>query len=279
MEKILLVIDAVNLNTTSLDFACYLGRLTGSKVTGVFLENLVADERPVLIPAYGAPVVEWQVDETSPQFAEKRELINKNISLFKQACENRSVNYSVHRDRGEPAREIIVESRYADVIVLDAATSFNKRFEGTPTAFVRDILAKTECPVVVAPENFDGIDHIIFTYNSSKSSAFAIKQFTYIFPELHDKTVTLLTVNEKGEWEDRDKYNLKEWLQNRYSSINFTALKGDTDDCLLDYLLKKKNIFIVMGAYGRTPISHFFRRSHADRLLKTITQPIFISHF
>jgi hypothetical protein len=279
MEKILLVIDGLNLDIPTLDFACYLGRLTKSKITGVFLENLVADERPVLVPMYGLPSVEWGIDKDSPRIMEKRELIDKNISLFKQACENRSINYSIHRDRGEPAKEIISESRYADVIVLDAATSFNKRFEGTPTDFVRDVLGKTECPVIVAPESFDVIDEIIFTYNSSKSSAFAIKQFSYIFPQFEDKRIILLTVNKNGEWEDKDKHNLREWLQNRYSSIGFVALKGDTDDCLFDYMLKRKNIFIVMGAYGRTPVSNFFNRSHADRLIKTITQPIFISHF
>jgi nucleotide-binding universal stress UspA family protein len=33
-----------------------------------------------------------------------------------------------------------------------------------------------------------------------------------------------------------------------------------------------------MGAYGRTSVSRFFSHSHADILLKTISQPLFISH-
>ena len=48
MEKILLAIDAINLDKNSLEFACYLAQLTKSKVTGVFLENLMSEERPVL---------------------------------------------------------------------------------------------------------------------------------------------------------------------------------------------------------------------------------------
>lgn len=279
MEKILLVIDGLNLDMPALDFACFLGRLTNSTITGVFLENLVDEEKPVLKAMYGGPVVAWEIDKDSPQLIEKNQHIEKNITLFKQACENRSVRYAIHRDSGDPAREIINESRYADVIVLDAATSFNKRFEGTPTDFVKDVLKETECPVIVAPESFDGIDEIIFTYTSDKSSAFAIKQFSYIFPQLEDKRIILLQVNEKGEWEDKDKHDVREWLQNRYSSIGFIALKGDADDSLFDYLFKRKNVFIVMGAYGRNSVSRFFRRSHADRLIKTITQPIFISHY
>jgi len=53
MEKILLAVDAINPDKNTLEFACYLGRLTKSKVTGVFLENLVAGERPVFKQMHG----------------------------------------------------------------------------------------------------------------------------------------------------------------------------------------------------------------------------------
>ena len=48
MKRILLVIDAINSDKNVTEFACFLGRLTKSKVTGVFLENLTAEEKPVL---------------------------------------------------------------------------------------------------------------------------------------------------------------------------------------------------------------------------------------
>ena len=279
MEKILLAIDAVNLNMPALDFACYIGRLTNSKITAVFLENLVADEKPVLKKAYGTRYLDWEIDESSTQYQDKRQLIERNISLFKEACVNRSVRCNIHRDSGTPAHEIINESRYADLIIVDASTSFNKRYDGMPTEFVKDLLKETECPVIIAPESFDGIDEIIFTYDSSKSAAFAIKQFTYLFPEFDDRKAIVLKVNKEGIWADHDKYNLKEWLQNHYSAIAFEVLKGNAEDKLFDYIFKRKNVFIVMGAYGRNALSKFFNPSHADLLIKTITQPIFISHY
>ena len=187
MEKILLAIDATNPNRNALEFACYLARLTKSKITGVFLENLVADEKPVLKQMQGLAYVDWEVDKKSDEYTSKMELIERNISIFKEGCINREVHCGVHRDRGVPAEELIEESRFADVIVADAETSFNKRYEGIPTEFVKDILKKTECPVIIAPESFDVVDEIIFTYNGSSSSVFAIKQFTYLFPQLHDK--------------------------------------------------------------------------------------------
>ena len=274
MEKILLALDATNLNTQALDFACWLGALTHSKITGVFLENLVADEKLVLQEMRSSSQSTWQTDIAIDEFSKKKETVEKNIAFFKQACERRSTRYAVHRD----AKEIIRESRYADILVIDAETSFNKKFEGTPTAFTKDILTNAECPVVIAPENFEGIEEIVFTCDGSKSSMFAIKQFCYLFPQLDDKKVTLLQVNEEGKIAAEEKEQLKEWISSHYSSIGFETLHGDAETGLPGYLLKKKNAFIVMGAYGRNMLSLFFKHSRAEVLIKTITQAIFITH-
>src|SRR5205809_4152828 len=117
MEKILLAIDAVNPDTSALDFACYLGRLTNSRITGIFLENLVSDKIPVLIGGGEISYFDWKIDQSSPDHGAKQEIIEKNIALFKIACENRSVDYKIHRDRNLPAHEIISESRYADLLI------------------------------------------------------------------------------------------------------------------------------------------------------------------
>lgn len=279
MEKILLAIDAVNLNKNALEFACYLARLTRSKIIGVFLENLVAEERPVLKKVHGMTSIDWELDEKSDEHKAKMDEIERNISFFKEGCISGEVCYRVHRDRGVPVRELISESRFADVLVIDAQTSLNKQYEGNPTEFVRDVLKKAECPVIIAPESFEGVDEIIFAYNGSPSSVFAIKQFTYLFPQLHNKKVSVLQVNEAGEWHDPNKYKLKEWLNEHYTHLDFEALKGETDTKLLEHLVKRKNIFLVMGSYGRSTFSQFFKHSRADLLIKTVSHPIFMAHF
>jgi len=278
MLKILLAIDAIRSDTGALDFAAYLARLTKSKLTGVFLENLEAGDRPVLKHMNGLAYVDWEADENADGHRAKLELIDKNITLFKEGCISREVGFSLHRDRGMPARELLTESRFADFIVIDADTSFNKRYDGQPSEFVRDILKGAECPVIIAPEKVTAIDEIIFTYNGSSSSLFAIKQFTYLFPQFHNKKVIILQVNETGEWQDPDKYKFKEWLKEHFTDIHFEALQGNPEIKLLDELLVRKNSFLVMGAYGRNALSQFFKRSQADMLIKTVSQPIFIAH-
>lgn len=279
MKKILLAINAIDPDNNSLEFACYLGRLTNSTITGIFLENYGREETLKLNPVAKLIYSDNQINEYSETQLSRVELIEKNILSYKEASVNRGVNFSFHRDRGVPVQELITETRYADILVVDAATSFNKNFEGTPTDFIKRVLKSTECPVIVAPGGFEAIDEIVFTYDGSPCSVFAIKQFTYIFPQLHDKKINVVHINDTGEWNDVNRFKLKEHLKNYYYDLNFEVLKGNIYNSLIEYVFKKKNTFLVMGAYGRTSLSRFFKPSRADLIIKTIPQPIFIAHF
>ena len=278
MEKIVIAVDALEPNPSAFDFACYLGHLTKSKITAIFLENLLNDVRPVEKDLQGRAVMFWNREDAAENNA-RRARIEQNITTFKDQCLDKGVCFNIHRDRGLPAPDLIKESRFADVLVMDAGTSFNKRFEDSPTGFVRDILRKAECPVIIAPAHFEELNEIIFAYNGSASAVFAMKQFTYLFPQLQDKKITILQVNNTGEWQDPDKHKFKEWLQDHYTNLHFEAVKGKTDSGLFDLLFTRKNMFLVMGAYGRNALSRFFIRSLADPLIGSITQPIFIAHF
>ena len=263
MEKILLAIDALNPDKNSLEFACYLARLTKSKMTGIFLDNGALEEMAV-------------VDQ--PGETTKSGLIEKNIRWFNEKCIGEETKHDLHTDPGMALDELVIESRYADVVIVDSETSFNKPYEGSPTRFVKDFLNHAECPVVIAPESFEGIDEIVLTYNGSSSSVFAIKQFSYLFPQLSDKRVSIVQVSENGKWNEKEKDKLSEWLKAHYYHFDFISLKGEADTALFDYLWKRRNVFLVMGAFGRGSISQFFKKSRAELIIKTITQPIFIAH-
>ena len=226
----------------------------------------------------GANSVSWQVATHACVYADKINCIDQNIEYFKAGCINREVNYQLHRNRGVPFNELVEESRFADLMVLDAEISFKKDYEGMPSTFAKDVLKNSYCPVIIAPDNFDAIDEIVFTYDGSHSSLFAIKQFTYLFPQLYNKKVSILQMSEKGEWHNPDKLKLKEWLKEHYTDLHFESIRGSNDIDLFEHLFQRKNMFLVMGAYSRNTLSQFFKRSHADILIKTMMQPIFIAH-
>lgn len=277
---ILLAVSALNPDKGSYEFACYLGRLSKSKVYGIFLDGSQVDEKLFVNKkerAFAAPI-HLGSDGHSDIKNTRQETIKSNIHLFKEGCISNEVCNDVYSEHEVSVDELINESRYADMIVVDAALSLGSLTSPAPSETVKYILNKANCPVIISPLSFDGIDELVFTYNSSLSSIFAIKQFTYLFPEYFDKRVTVVQVNKDGIWPLKDKEKLKEWLNNHYSDIHFLALEGNTENELMAFLFRRKNMFIVMGAYSRNALSQFFNESTAEILIKTLTQPIFISH-
>jgi hypothetical protein len=274
MEKLLLAQDAQCLKMSAIDFGCYVARLSRSRLTGVFLED-VQSERPAAVNQGarrpGATDIYHQPDEAAS-------ITEENIRLFREACVCRGVTSGIHRDRGVPTAEILEESRFADLVVVDPEISFTPGNESLPGHFVHDILSKAECPVIMAPYDFESIEQIYFAYNSTPSSMFAIKQFTYLFPDLTKKKVTVLNVRSTVDEGVEDSFKMKGWMKEHYDEVEYVLLRGDPADQLFAYLLEKKNGIVVMGAYGRGMLSRFFKPSHARLIIKTVNMPIFIAH-
>lgn len=271
MKKMLVAIDAREVNTNMLDYACYIAKLTHSRLTGIFIDNTAPAE----------PVKEMAANrrESAPPVAnEKMQSIAGAERLFKEACNNRGTNCSVWHDERETNIDLIEESRFAELIIVDPEMSFGEKKEAIPSGFIKDLLSRSECPVMLAPFDFYGIDEILFAYDGSQASVFAIKQFIYLFPELSDKKVTVFQVNEYGHDEIFEKEKIGQLLQMHYSRIGFQLLHGKPADELLGYLLGKKNIIVVMGAFGRSMLSAFFRHSTAELIIRTINLPVFIAH-
>lgn len=267
MEKVLVAIDANQVNMNVLDFACYIAKLTHSKLTGVLLDNTEA-----------LPVIDIISGISDSTFKDTTEQVKKSIQIFTNACRNRGANCAVHFDQGVAAADIIKESRFADLLIVDPEMSFSDKREAAPTGFIKNVLANSECPVVIAPFTFYGVNEIVFAYDGSPSSVFAIKQFTYLFPELTDKKITVLQVHEKDGGPITEKNRIGELLQMHYSAIGFQHLYGNAGNELYSYLLGKKNVFVVMGAFGRSMLSGFFKHSTAELVVKIINLPVFISH-
>jgi nucleotide-binding universal stress UspA family protein len=247
MEKILLAVAGEEQHPHAVDFACYLARLTHSRLIGAFLVNNSATS-----------------DEA--------------VRRFREACVCRDVPARIHRDGGVPLEEMLQESRFSDLLVVDPETSFGRNGRKIPGQFVENVLAGAECPVIVVPFTFEAVEAVYFCFDGRASSMYAIRQFTYLFPEFrHKKAIVLCAV--EGEPSGLDgETKLKEWLSVHYTDSDIVHLQGEAGDELFGYLLEKKDAMVVLGAYGRGELSRMFKPSTAALLLKTLNLPIFIAH-
>ena len=82
MEKILLQLDTTNHDYNSFEFACYLAKITHSKITAILEPENILQVRLRRETNSGNDVL---IEEAS----EKRILIEKNIKIIKDRCEHK----------------------------------------------------------------------------------------------------------------------------------------------------------------------------------------------
>ena len=278
MQKILLVLDGAKPDTNSSDFACFIASLTHSSLHAIFIQNILGEEEPVLKQQFALSYVETITSKDLPENKQKADACAAYEKTFAATCMNRGVSQRIHHNRKAEASDIISESRFADMIIINPQTSFKTSDDGTPSSFVKEILSAAECPVILTPYSFSAIDELIFPYDGSRSSVFAIRQFAYLFPQLSAKKLTVLQINDEPGSNIKEKEKLGDLLGNHFSEIVYRQFTGNPGDELFEYLLGKENVFVIMGAYGKGPLSNPFRHSRADLLVKTINLPVFIAH-
>ena len=274
MEKILLVVGHNGIDRSALDFACFLADLTTSRLTGLFIDPEVVQAKTNDKVYSGDAIPENEVEEIS-----RKNQLGENKRAFALACSNKSIRWEDDHKAISNVEDIIIESRFADVLIIAGECTLNQYSETSPTQFVKDILSRSECPVIVAPLQFNGAEEIILAYDASPSAVYAMKQFTYLFPQLSETRIIFLQINPTESSEITHHEKIGDYLKMHYSAIGFHVLHGNkAEDELFGYLLSKKNAFVVTGAYGRSMISSFFKRSTAELLLKTTCLPVFIAH-
>lgn len=274
MKKIIFLVDALQVETGALDLAAFLCRQNNCKLTGLFVEHATKEKLYAAAAANGIDTTPAKSIQTL-----EAECLSVNVKHFSDACESRGIGYEITRLSGAYIDAIVKETRYADILLIDAAMSFDNVADVSPNNFVKDILSGSECPVMIIPRNFDGLDAIVFAYDGSASSVFAMKQFTYNFSRFWDKKVIVVTINSSGMISQEEKLKMESWLSRYYANIEFKSLEGNSKSGLLEFVLGKERIMIVMGAYGRNPVSNFFSGSHATPITRYTSKPVFISHY
>jgi hypothetical protein len=277
MEKILLALDNRKLHRSTIELAVYLANATLSRLTAVILNNVVVEEEVVVNEIEDGADIFQTI--SVHQLAKSGESFTvDNLRLFDQLTRESGIEAYVEMDEGIPAIDLPDMTRFSDLLVLDA-TTFSGMYDGVPSRFVKDIIQECECPAILAPREFSGIDNIIFCYNGMKASVFAIKQFSYLLPELKNKKAKILYLNAPYDPTEEEIRSITDWLQYHYRDVEFIDLQGDaTTEAFFNYLLTKSDDFIVMGPYGRGLLDSFFE-APAEGNGRSTSLPVFVSHY
>ena len=275
--KILFALHENTTTQTNLDFACYIARITSGRLTGVIMETL--DHEVIYVSEDpGNRGFHHKMESTDlPDNDPIRMRADALAKRFHEGCNSRETIPVIHRNYGVPLQELVLETRFADLLLLDARTAYPASEIGVPSAFVKQVLSAAECPVLVLPEGHHEVRELIFTYDGQASSVHAIKQFTYLFPQWHNLPVHVMQAVEPHH-DIAHKHRLQEWMKDYYEDVRFEFHEQPASDVLMENALGRINAIVVMGAYGRKGLSALFKKSEGDLLLKLLSQPLFIAH-
>lgn len=272
MKKILLLCDGDNFPAGATRFIRQLRDIEPIYVKGLFINPIdVLDMMPVgFIPISGP--YERLVQQ-------EQESVKKSQDQFVRAFENAGVKYEMHPHVGEWNRELFVkESRFADLVVISEDLFCSNTLELQPNFYMIEALRASESPVVVVPENFRRIDHLAFAYDGGKECMHAIKQFTYLFPNLTELPSDFVHIKNEVKDEIPERSLLGEYTFAHFETQYTSKLHFDPKKFLTSWLGTKKNVFLVSGSFSRSTLSNTFKKSFSENVIAENTCPIFIAH-
>ena len=278
MKKIIAAIDGLKLSDSAVHYAVYLARETNAHLVGVFLDDITYHNYKIyeLVSKSGG------VDEEKHRRMERADQRTRDeaVNHFTKACREVGLNYSIHHDKSIALHELLHESIYADLLVIENKETLTHYEETIPTRFIRDLLSEVQCPALIVPKKYKPLDKLILLYDGQPSSVHAIRTFSYLFPELKYLKTEVLSVMESGKNRHvPDNRLMKEFMKRHFPQAYYTVLNGYASTEIPKNLkAQNDNIMVVLGAYERSRVSRWFRESMADILMEQIDAPLFIAH-
>ncbi len=277
MKKIIAAFDSLRFSDSTMEYAIYFAKQYDAHIVGVFLSETTR---------LGYAVYEMMVKQSISGAAGMKEIdktdaatMKESINRFELACRAAKINHSIHRDKENAAQELLHETIFADILVIDASETFSYFEAGLPGGFIENILHNTKCPVMVVPKKFKPINKLALLYDGEPSSVFAIKMLGYIVPEIA-MLETKLFYAQHGSLTLRlpDNKLMREWIKRHFPKVEYRLIKGNEKELVATIAAEDPGILIVIGAYNRSNLSMWFRNSLADLLMNEIKTPLFIAH-
>jgi len=277
MKKISAAFDGLRFSQATLDYAVDLAAQAQALLTGVFLEDFLYHSFNLYDMVGSQGISQAKLKHLMDKDKATRQLA---VHQFKQHCEAKNVNYKVHQDESFAIDDLLKESIYSDLVVINAEETFNHFHLAKPTPFLKQLLAAAQSPVLVVPAAFQSIERIVLLYDGGPSAVFAIKLFNYLLPWLRNLPAEIVFAkDDPNAIELPDDPLIKEFISCHYPEAVYTILEGEPESALAEHLKTvSPNSIVVMGAYSRGAVSRMFKTSMADQLIAAVDAPVFIAH-
>ncbi len=277
MKKIIAALDGLKYSGNTATYAIGLTKESGAHLVGVFLDDFTYHSYKAYELVRGNEIAEEKQRRLDEKDAVARA---KSVKDFEKACQKEGLHFNIHHNRSIALPELLHESIYADLLVIDSRETFTHYAENSPTHFISDLLQSVQCPVLLVPEKYKPIEKLVLLYDGEPTSMYAIKMFCYTLPLLTTLPVEVVTVKKPRQTTHvPDNKLMKEFMKRHFDNAGYKVIKGAAEEEIVKYLKSvSTNALVVLGAYRRGMVSRWFRPSMADLLMKEVKLPLFIAH-
>jgi hypothetical protein len=209
----------------------------------------------------------------------EREIVNRNKELFANTCTSLHIKYHTHPNDERWDKTLFAkETRFSDLVVLSGELFCEDIGEMQPNMLLQEALHASECPVMVVPEEYKPVQHLIIAYDGGKDSLYAIKQFCYLFPQYTDLPTEVVFVRNELSENIPDLENLKQFTRLHFSSMGFSKLHFRAANYFATWIGEKSSVMLITGSFGRSAFSYVAKKSFAEQIIADHGIPVFIAH-
>jgi len=274
MKKIIVAFDNTHFSAGAMQFILGLHQISPVSLTGIFLPQI--DYSALWSKSPGAMAGALFVPLAEEGEAEE---VFANIKQFEAFCREHHIRYSVIKDFFDfTLNDLKEETKFADLLVIGSEAFYKAMGTDGVNDYLQDTLSHASCPIVLVPEQFEFPQTNILTYDGSEASVYAIKQFTYLFPELCDRKTLVIYVDEDADVTMPAEKKIKDLVCRHFDQCAYLTLHMDARKYLASWISEQKGGILVSGAFGRSSLSRLFKRSFIYEAITEHQLPVFIAH-
>src|SRR5687767_10443155 len=144
MKKFIVAVDSLKYSISTYKTAIYLAKQSGAHLVGVFLDDITYHSFKMYDLVGKDGDSNERIDELE---AKDNQMRISAAEDFERICDQSGIPFSIHHDRNIAITELLHESVFADLILINSSETLTSYSENKPTRFIRSLLSETQRPV------------------------------------------------------------------------------------------------------------------------------------
>jgi hypothetical protein len=277
MNKIIVALDGLRYSESAARYAREWSKEQKAFLTGVFLDDPTYTGFKIYETVLDSGISDEQLKVLKKKDTDARIEAADN---FSEQCKSAGLQHRIHHDKKIAINDLIKETRFADLLVINRHETFSHHEQDFPSRFLKMLMNETECPLALVPASYKPVEKIILLYDGRFTSVFSMRQFAFLFSNYAHLPIELFCVRAMDEdLHLPDHWYLKEWMRRHFKQVNYHVVKGIPETEIIRFLKEQPDhSLLVMGARRRIVLSRWMRTGLLESILLEKDIPVFIAH-